>query len=332
MTVKEGKHGLEGVSDDGRVVSEVPSKEAIERDKKIIKELEDEIQDNINRTSQAAVAIREGGVKDEAGTRQYIEQLHEERKELRERVARVKARAEGYERALTRKANVEKIDKIIGTEKIKQGADKKADDANYKKLQSDISKIKKILSTEKSRENFGQEEVRKLRDKYSDYMSGNWTVVERFRRAVDDFDDWASNYENNSYRSKMNREIYNALIERIESLEKTINGGKGSGNFGHAGREGKVGGSASTGSGGGTKKTGSAVDVAIDAEYGDTIRVIKANPKTPNVEKEFIFQGIDENWGERGFLTGATETSDASFIPFSWIEKAELIKKTSKKG
>lgn len=154
-----------------------------------------------------------------------------------------------YERASTRKANVEKIDKIIGSEKIKQTDDKKNDDANYKKLQSDISKIKKILSTEKSRENFGQEEVRKLKDKYSDYMSGNWTVTERFRRALDDFDDWASNYENNSYRPKMNRETYNTLMERIESLEKIFNGGKGSGNFGHAGREGKVGGSAPGGSG-----------------------------------------------------------------------------------
>ena len=146
---------------------------------------------------------------------------------------------DSIEKALLRLENEKKIDKIIGTEKIKQTDDKKTDDANYKKLQSDISKIKKVLSTEKSRENFGQEEVRKLKDKYADYMSGNWNVTERFRRAVDDFDDWASNYENNS----LTRKSFNDIKSRVEYLEKLLNGGKGSGNFGHSGRRGEVGGS-----------------------------------------------------------------------------------------
>ena len=42
----------------------------------------------------------------------------------------------------------------------------------------------------------------------------------------------------------MNRQTYNSLKAKVESLEKQINGGKGSGNFGHSGRPGKVGGSA----------------------------------------------------------------------------------------
>ena len=46
----------------------------------------------------------------------------------------------------------------------------------------------------------------------------------------------------------MKRKLYNEALVRIERLEKQINGGKGSGNFGHAGREGKVGGSAPAGS------------------------------------------------------------------------------------
>ena len=47
----------------------------------------------------------------------------------------------------------------------------------------------------------------------------------------------------------MNRKQYNELKAKIEKLEKELNGGKGSGNFGHAGREGKVGGSAPSGYG-----------------------------------------------------------------------------------
>ena len=42
----------------------------------------------------------------------------------------------------------------------------------------------------------------------------------------------------------MNRKLYNELKAKVESLEKQINGGKGSGNFGHSGRPGEVGGSA----------------------------------------------------------------------------------------
>ena len=41
----------------------------------------------------------------------------------------------------------------------------------------------------------------------------------------------------------MKKEIFRQLEERVKILEKALNGGKGSGNFGHVGRPGKVGGS-----------------------------------------------------------------------------------------
>ena len=48
----------------------------------------------------------------------------------------------------------------------------------------------------------------------------------------------------------ISRKQYNELKEKVENLERLLNGGKGSGNFGHAGRPGEVGGSAPSGSGG----------------------------------------------------------------------------------
>lgn len=45
----------------------------------------------------------------------------------------------------------------------------------------------------------------------------------------------------------MKKEVYDKLNETLTSLEVVINGGSGSGNFGHAGREGKRGGSAKSG-------------------------------------------------------------------------------------
>ena len=45
----------------------------------------------------------------------------------------------------------------------------------------------------------------------------------------------------------MEKETYNSLVGKIEILSKLINGGDGSGNFGHGGRPGKVGGSSQSG-------------------------------------------------------------------------------------
>lgn len=41
----------------------------------------------------------------------------------------------------------------------------------------------------------------------------------------------------------MKKEVYNELKEKIDNIEVLLNGGKGSGNFGHSGRPGEVGGS-----------------------------------------------------------------------------------------
>lgn len=41
----------------------------------------------------------------------------------------------------------------------------------------------------------------------------------------------------------MKKEVYDKLKEKVDNLEKLVNGGKGSGNFGHSGRPGQVGGS-----------------------------------------------------------------------------------------
>ena len=66
----------------------------------------------------------------------------------------------------------------------------------------------------------------------------------------------------------MKKEAFDKLTEKAERLSKLLNGGKGSGNFGHGGRPGKVGGSSSSGGfskgqsvevgyGGGKSKAGS---------------------------------------------------------------------------
>lgn len=84
----------------------------------------------------------------------------------------------------------------------------------------------------------------------------------------------------------MKKETYNSLKEKTETLSKLINGGKGSGNFGHGGRPGKVGGSSHSGGFskgqsvefeyGGGKGTGKIVRKLTDKEKKD--RAFLANP------------------------------------------------------
>jgi len=50
-------------------------------------------------------------------------------------------------------------------------------------LEKDIEYCKRKLIRQGVRENFGQKEVRKLRDKYGD------------SKLIDDFEDWCMNYE-----------------------------------------------------------------------------------------------------------------------------------------
>ncbi len=71
---------------------------------------------------------------------------------------------------------------------------KAQDDKAYASLLRDIRKAEAKLRGEQLCENFGQNEVRALRDKYSGYMSGNWSVCGRFIESVNRFDSWCSNY------------------------------------------------------------------------------------------------------------------------------------------
>lgn len=48
---------------------------------------------------------------------------------------------------------------------------------------------------------------------------------------------------------KITKEQYDEINNKIDTLTKSLNGGKGSGNFGHAGRPGEIGGSSSRGGG-----------------------------------------------------------------------------------
>lgn len=71
---------------------------------------------------------------------------------------------------------------------------KEQDDKAYRRLLHDITSAEQRLAGRPCCENFGQGEVRKLKDKYSDYMSGNWSVCGRFVEAVQGFDNWCANY------------------------------------------------------------------------------------------------------------------------------------------
>ena len=101
----------------------------------------------------------------------------------------------------------------------------------------------------------------------------------------------------------MKKETYNSLVGKIEILSKLINGGKGSGNFGHAGRPGEVGGSSQSGGFskgqsvefeyGGGKGTGKIVRKLTDKEKKD--RAFLANPDAGDyyeVEKEDGYKTI----------------------------------------
>ena len=101
----------------------------------------------------------------------------------------------------------------------------------------------------------------------------------------------------------MEKETYNSLAGKIEILSKLINGGKGSGNFGHGGRPGKVGGSSQSGGFskgqnvefeyGGGKGTGKIVRKLTDKEKKD--RAFLANPDAGDyyeVEKEDGYKTI----------------------------------------
>lgn len=84
----------------------------------------------------------------------------------------------------------------------------------------------------------------------------------------------------------MKKETFDKLTDKAERLAKLLNGGKGSGNFGHGGRPGKIGGSSQSGGFskgqsvefeyGGGKGTGKIVRKLTDKEKKD--RAFLANP------------------------------------------------------
>lgn len=65
-------------------------------------------------------------------------------------------------------------------------------DANpLEEVRRDIEKAKQRLNGKPVRENFGQDEVRKLKEKYSQYQYGQYSEVFDL---IDEFDNWCSNY------------------------------------------------------------------------------------------------------------------------------------------
>jgi len=69
----------------------------------------------------------------------------------------------------------------------------KAEDSSnpIKDVISDIAKLKNKLKNQPIRENFGQKEIRELKDKYSQYAYGPYRAVFDYINA---FDEWCSNY------------------------------------------------------------------------------------------------------------------------------------------
>lgn len=85
---------------------------------------------------------------------------------------------------------------------------------------------------------------------------------------------------------KITKEQYLEIRNRLQELETQINGGKGSGNFGHAGRPGKVGGSAKESGGIGSdesRKRGARRYRDNDFAHKDMAYVVRAVRKGQNV-------------------------------------------------
>lgn len=68
------------------------------------------------------------------------------------------------------------------------------DDKAYKSFVRDIDKAVAKLRGQECRENFGDKEIRAIRDKWTDYLSGNWSVVGRFVERLKSFENWCYNY------------------------------------------------------------------------------------------------------------------------------------------
>ena len=92
---------------------------------------------------------------------------------------------------------------------------------------------------------------------------------------------------------KITKAEYNALKEKVELLEQYLNGGKGSGNFGHKGRPGLVGGSGKSGSV--SSKDSSGSEKIEKSERDSYIEAIKGNKWTKKFVEDEKFKDLDES-------------------------------------
>lgn len=75
------------------------------------------------------------------------------------------------------------------------------------KVHKDIGKAKERLESQPMHENFGQDEVRKLRERYDMYALSEINVNERNQilDAIDYFDNWCQTYTKSDYDRDMER-------------------------------------------------------------------------------------------------------------------------------
>lgn len=107
------------------------------------------------------------------------------------------------------------------------------------------------------------------KDKMSWLKDNSPTFLEEFAERMDRVHGGKSNNGIEKKMIKLSKEDYEKLKNKLENLEKLLNGGKGSGNFGHSGRPGKRGGS---GKGDGIKvHEGSGETDYYYAEDGDRV-------------------------------------------------------------
>ena len=89
----------------------------------------------------------------------------------------------------------------------------------------------------------------------------------------------------------MKKSVFEKLQQRVDTLEELLNGGPGSGNFGHFGRPGQVGGSASTGS----------AEIALGKGMSDRMR--EGGGFTVDNKGEFYDLGKTDGYAVGGFGT-----------------------------
>lgn len=81
----------------------------------------------------------------------------------------------------------------------------KVDESNIsiKNMEKDIEKAKNKLKKSKMKENFGEDEVRKIRDKYVGLMTDNYA---KYSSLISRFEDWCSSYEGTNEETEESEE------------------------------------------------------------------------------------------------------------------------------